>query len=409
MTDDDLTPSEARLRSALRQVAEASPVVADLDRLRDDAACDDLVLVDERARSPWGRRLLATAAAVVVLVAGALVLGGQEGDDREDIVADDPVVPTGFYLPLAPDGRWELTEAMAYPSNTPPGDVRWAFFTSADRTTLRGITATVSTVMPPAPDLPSTPEREEVERGTGSDRRTYEVLTARGGEVTTYIRSEARGGDLILSLSGIDVEREALLAMVDRWWESDGSILSPDPSLGLIRSRDDLQPQEDDQPSTAATVMLRVRGADGQVVVRMTLAPWRSVPHPAGLSEDGGEAVGLAEDERPQRLDVPDFDGRAWGWEGNPVVAPRVVVEQGGVLIDLTAFDRPGSPRPATLDELLDLLSVLEPVSATRWADAIRGHEGGSDVIAPDLASVTVPGGPGPEATTPSTPSSPGG
>lgn len=391
MTDDDLTPSEARLRDALRQVAEASPAVGDLDRLRTDSTSDELVLVVERAQSPWGRRLLA-AAAVVVLVAGTLALSGRDRDDAEDVTADDAAAPTGFYLPLAPGGRWELTAVIAYPSGTRPDDVRWARFTAADRSH-RQIMASVTKETAPASGFPSAPEREEVERGTGSDRRTYEVFTRRGGEVVEEIRSEARGGGLVLTLAGIDIGREALLAMVDRWWESGGRALSLDPSLGLLRAQDDLRPQED-QTSSATTVMLRVRGAGGQVVVRMALTPWGLAARPTGVAEDGGAAAGLADDERPRRLDIPGFDGRAWGWEGNPIVAPRVVAEQDGFMIDLTGFDIAGSPRLATLDELVDLLSVLEPVSAAQWTEGIRGLAGWRVAIAPDLASVTVVDGP---------------
>ncbi len=398
MSPDDLTPLELRLRGALRQVAESTPVVDAFDRLGEAAGDGMVVPLDDRERPPVRRRLLVAAAAIIALVAGALVASPWEGDDDTDIVAVTPEAPTGFYLPSDPDGPWELAMVEAKPVTVNRGGVRRVVFTSGG-TGETEIVAEVTTA--PSSATPRRYEREEVVRGTGTAQRTYEVLTStEAADVSHVVGARAPEDGFYLSLTGYYLDEvEPLLAMADRWWESGGRDLSVDPALGLRRDEDDeLRPPHPGAPgldqasldSVDAAVALTFREPSGRVV-DLTLTPLGAAPRPTGTNDDDrGAAAGLAEDDRPRPLDVEGFD-RAWSWAGNAIVAPRVRVEHAGVGIDLVGRWDASASSPAPIEVLLDLLAALEPVDAGRWADVVRDFIGGDQAVAPDLASVPIP------------------
>lgn len=402
MTRREPTPAEARLRDALREVADATPVTDGLDRLGDEIGDLPVPLLPHHRPSPWGRRVL-VAASIVVLAVGALAVSARNRDDGRDTLAVTPATSTGFYLPSDPSGRWDLVRIAVHPVEGRPGLVRRVLFHSgADPR--RQVGADVTTD-PPADAMPASYTRQEIERGAGTTRRTYEVFTRAGADgPLRVVHARTSAGDLFLALSsaGID-QQQPLLAMADRWWESDGRELAIDPAFGLQRRLDeDTRPAAsaprsgNDEAETAveAVVVATFRGPSGRLV-DMTLSPLGSVPRPTGTGhEDLGASAGLPPEDRPRPLGLLGVGDRAWSWPGTAITSPQISVEHAGIGIDLID-DRQDettlSAPPVPLEVLSDLWSTLQPVDADRWADAVRALQGGRAAIAPDLASVPIP------------------
>ncbi|WCO65371.1 hypothetical protein PO878_12780 [Iamia majanohamensis] len=415
------TDVEARLRAALRAVADRDPVAGDLDELR--RRTDGQAFDGPRAstRSPR-RRVQVLIAAVVALVVGAVGLVAlRAGDDPDQGLTTDRPPATGWYLPEGLGTDWDLLDVYAFPNDATAGLRRYVLLGSG-REVDQAVVVTEHLVTDPL----SRPATLVPVDGTDG---LFTMNDSRSAEASEPI-VVALQGDRVLTVGGPDGTQDERLAIAERWRETDGLAIGPSPASGLRRLADVswVSPATqlasaigfDDQDLVAGaqvTVELRQRATGTGLRYRLSAPETGGRPTGVGLG-DAGASAGLAPDERPERLDVDGARGPVWrsavfGIEGADQLGPAaitVLLPAADVSINASADSSSDLSEEATADleaAARELAGDLRPVGTTEWQEAVRQAVDDPDpaLLAPTLADAPTPA---PDMSTATTTTVPG-
>ena len=419
MTDTSLPPPdgddrgevEARLRATLAAVA-SEPVDDDLDALRRRADADGSRRDRPTRIGPHRSRALAAAAVLLTLVAAAAVVIASRGDDDPgEGVATGAPEATGWYLPEGLGTEWDLVGISATPAYAQPSVARQVrFVTTPSSTQDRSIDVQVLAV-DPAMSVP--PGMEALELGAPAPFPVFTPVDAASSAEGPVGSVAVIRGDRLLLISDDATAARDLIPMARRWWESGGRDISVEPGSGLVRLKDFTyaapRPPAAGVGPVAGARTLEGAGSIVAVTVRRRGAaidttygtrPTGRGARPTGVGlADRGAALGLAPEERPERVDVPGAPGGVWRIGDDPRLRETgseptlYALFPGAEVTILGGLVGPwdGEPSPGELQQLkVDLAAALRLVSAEEWADAVRSVEDDPDpaLLSPTLAQV---------------------
>lgn len=386
MTDrhpsDPTSAIEDRLRATLAAEADRHPVRPDLERLRSraDRTVVDLRLPPRRNRA----RILAAAVVIAVLAAGAAAVVRSGGDDETDQVAARGAPATGWYLPG--DG-WEIVGVEVLTS-IDLGTTRQAVFAPTGASTS---SAYLQVGVYPVATLDGVTDAWEadgavpVTRGA-DDHPAWMVDEAawRGEAPIAGRRVLVPGEDEVLVLDGSEVARDILLAVADRWRDTDGREIALPDGSDLSRTYDTTDPEPrpvdagalaaDQAPGPARRSPLVAIDVEHRAGAQASY----SLTGPGGLGrvtgvgdDDGGAGAGIEPGARRRPVEGTRDDGEVWEVPNLGAPAHLVGLLPGAdVAVGAPSSDDP-SASTASAADLVDLMAALRPVDGSTWAASV--------------------------------------